>query len=81
MQEEKGQQRRWLDGFIDSMDMSFEQASGDSKVQGSLACCSPWGCKEPDVTWLTRQDITWQQQLLVNIHSNTSMINKYIVLK
>ena len=24
----------------------FEQALGVSDGQGSLACCSPWGCKE-----------------------------------
>ena len=28
----------------------FEQALGDGKGQGSLACCSPWGCKELDAT-------------------------------
>ena len=28
----------------------FEQALGDSEGQGSLACCSPWGCKELDTT-------------------------------
>ena len=28
----------------------FEQASGVGDGQGSLACCSPWGCKEPDTT-------------------------------
>ena len=26
----------------------FEQAPGDGEVQGSLACCSSWGCKESD---------------------------------
>ena len=26
----------------------FEQTLGDSEGQGSLACCSPWGCKESD---------------------------------
>ena len=26
----------------------FEQTLGDSGGQGSLACCSPWGCKELD---------------------------------
>ena len=26
----------------------FEQALGVSDGQGSLACCSPWGCKELD---------------------------------
>ena len=28
----------------------FEQTPGDSERQGSLACCSPWGHKELDVT-------------------------------
>ena len=28
----------------------FEQALGDGEGQGSLACCSPWGHKESDVT-------------------------------
>ena len=28
----------------------FEQTPGDSKGQGSLACCSPWGCKGLDMT-------------------------------
>ena len=28
----------------------FEQTSGDSERQGSLACCSPWGLKELDRT-------------------------------
>ena len=28
----------------------FEQTLGDSEGQGRLACCSPWGHKEPDMT-------------------------------
>ena len=28
----------------------FEQISGDGEGQGNLACCSPWGCKESDMT-------------------------------
>ena len=40
----------WLDGFINSMDMRFEQILGDSEGQGSLVCCSPWGHKELDTT-------------------------------
>ena len=27
-----------------------EQAPGVGDGQGGLACCSPWGCKELDVT-------------------------------
>ena len=28
----------------------FEQASGIGDGQGGLVCCSPWGCKELDMT-------------------------------
>ena len=53
-QEEKGTTEdeivgwhHWLDGY------EFEQALGVGDGQGSLACCSPWGCKESDMTeWL-----------------------------
>ena len=34
----------WLNGH------EFEKALGDGEGQGSLACCSPWGCKELDMT-------------------------------
>ena len=47
-EEKRGQQRmRWLDGITNSMDMSCATL-GDSERQRSLACCSPWGCKESD---------------------------------
>ena len=36
--------RHLLDGY------EFEQTSGDSEGQGSLACCSSWGCKEVYMT-------------------------------
>ena len=29
----------------------FEQTPGDSKRQGSLVCCSPWGQKELDTIY------------------------------
>ena len=34
----------------------FEQALGDGDGQGSLACCSPWGCKELDTTERLKND-------------------------
>ena len=47
----RGRQRmrwqHWLNGH------EFEQALGDGEGQRSLACCSPWGRKELDMTeWL-----------------------------
>ena len=27
------------------------QIQRDGEGQGSLVCCSPWGCKESDTTW------------------------------
>ena len=53
-QEEKGTTENemvgwhhWLGGH------EFEQTLGDGEGQGSLACCSPWGHKELDMTdWL-----------------------------
>ena len=50
-QEEKGTTedemvgwRHWLDG------LEFEQALGVGDGQGGLACCSPWGCKQSNMT-------------------------------
>ena len=38
----------WFNGNHRLDGHEFEQAPGDGKGQGSLACCSPWGCKESD---------------------------------
>ena len=40
---------RWLGGITDLMD-EFEQAPAVGDGQGGLACCSPWGRKESDMT-------------------------------
>ena len=46
----RGQQRmRWLDGITDLMDMGW-WTLGDGDEQRGLACCSPWGHKELDMT-------------------------------
>ena len=46
------QKMRWLD------EHEFEQAPGIGDGQGSLVCCSPWGCKESDMT----EQLNWTEQ-------------------
>ena len=42
----------WLSGH------ECEQTPGDSEGQGRLACCSPWGHKDSDMTeWLNNNEI------------------------
>ena len=40
---------RWLGSITVSMNMNLRKL-GDGEGQGSLACCSPLGCKELDMT-------------------------------
>ena len=49
--EEKGVTEDEMAGWHHRLDgLEFEQTLGDSEGQGSLACCSPWGPKESDLT-------------------------------
>ena len=43
------QRMRWLDGITDSRNMSLSFSRGCWWTR-SLACCSPWGCRESDTT-------------------------------
>ena len=50
-QEEKGTAEDEIVGWHHRLNgHEFEQTPGDDEGQGSLACCSPWGCKELDTT-------------------------------
>ena len=50
-QEEKGETEDEMVGWHHWLyEHEFEQTLGDSKGQGSLVCCSPWGHKEWDTT-------------------------------
>ena len=70
-QEEKGMTENemvgwhhWLNGH------EFEQAPGDGVGQGSLPCCSPWGCKDLDTTeWLNNIPLLLFLLLPSYIHS------------
>ena len=55
----EGDDRGWY-GWMESPTWcEFEQALGIGDGQGSLACCSPWGCKELDMT----EQLNWRQSL------------------
>ena len=50
-QEEKGMTEGEMVGWHHQLNgHESEQIPGDSEGQGSLACCSPWGCQESDTT-------------------------------
>ena len=61
----------------------FEQASGVGDGQGSLACCSPWGCKESDMpellswTELNWTEICTQRECHVYMKSEIMVIYLY----
>ena len=68
----------WLNGH------EFEQALGVGDGQGGLVCCSPWGCKESDMTelnwtekpsdcshslwWALRKLWMWKHRILAPNH-------------
>ena len=59
----------WLDGY------EFEQAPEVGDGQGSLACCSLWGCKEPAMTeWLN-----WTDWLTDNWHEISYWGYEYVL--
>ena len=50
-EEEKGMTEDEMVGWHHQLDRHmFEQAPGIGDGQGSLACCSPWGSEESDMT-------------------------------
>ena len=49
-QEEKGQQDKMVAWYHQLTGNEFEEAQGVGDGQGSLACCSPWGHIESDMT-------------------------------
>ena len=51
-QEEKGMTEEEMVGWHHQLSKhEFKQALGVGDGQGSLACCSSWGCKESDMIW------------------------------
>ena len=63
----------------------FEQTSGDSEGQGSLAFCSPWGHKESDTTeQLNNKSCAWvtsvrktKSPVLMELHTSGMMFSLF----
>ena len=57
----RGRQRiKWLNSITNAMNMNLGKILGDGG-QGCLVCCSPWGCKESEMTGQlnNEQQRTW----------------------
>ena len=68
-QEEKGATEDEMVGWHHWLNRhEFEETSRDSEGEGSLACCSPWGCKEWDTQ--TRMSDETKTAWLENYESN-----------
>ena len=65
------QRMRWLDGIINSFSgYEFEQTPRDGEGQGGLACYSPWGLKQPDMTRATEPQHQWMIKFPLNLHQS-----------
>ena len=57
-QRDKGSTEDEMIGWHHQLDgHEFEQALGVADGQGSLVCCSPWGCKESETT----EELNWTE--------------------
>ena len=71
----RGRQRtRWLNGIMDSMDMSLSKHPGDGERQGSLVCCSSLGRKEVDTTEQMNNSIQSHRHLFCFTHFHSKVI-------
>ena len=60
--EEGDGEMRWLDGIINSMDMSLSKLQEIAKDRGGLTCCSPWSRKDLDMTKPLNSEQYWKGQ-------------------
>ena len=77
-QEDRGWQRiRWLDGYHQLDGHEFEQAPGVDDGHESLMCCSPWGCKESNMTdWTELNWYTSGPDGFILINSTKHLVKK-----
>ena len=75
------QRTRWLDWHHWLNGPEFEQALGVGDGQGSLACCSPWGRKELDMTERlnnsSNEDLRIRWKVLCVVPGTKCAVNKW----
>ena len=65
-QQKKGMTEKEMVGWHHQLyGHEFEQALGVGDVQGSLVCCSPWGCKESNTT----EGWNWTKLSIIKLYS------------
>ena len=67
----RGRQMRWHYWLNEP---KFEQTPGDSKWQGSLACCSPWCHKELDSTMNNKFVLLFSCWVVIHIVKGFSVV-------
>ena len=83
-QEEKGMTEDEMVGWHHRRNgLEFKQALGVGDGQGNLACCSPWGCKELDMTerqnWtdlLIQQPRDFSKEISIYVHKKKNLIQE-----
>ena len=76
--EEKGMTENEMIGWYHQLDgHEFEQALGVGNGKGSLACCSPWGHKESDMTeWLNWTELRMSPgNRITQVHGKSYSMN------
>ena len=81
----RGRQRmRWLDGITDSKHMSLSKLQEMVKDREALVCCSPWGCKESDMTERLnnndKDECSWASCHMLVDHLNILRFNVFLFL-
>ena len=72
-QEEKGMSEDEMVGWHHQLNgHEFEYAPGVGDGQGSLACCSPWCCKESTTYWAT--ELNWTELNILGWKKSSSKI-------
>ena len=70
------QRIRWLDGITDAVYLNLGKLWEMADHQWGLMCCSPWGCKESDMTGWLNNNSKWEVKLLTVQNTKEKIIQE-----